>query len=240
LNWLEAIRQIKPNTKYYQASTSEMFGDTHETPQNENTKLHGDSPYAIAKIAAHNFVDLYRKSYGIFACAGILFNHESSRRGENFVTRKITKYIAKLIKAKQDGRTIEKLKLGNLDAKRDWGHAREYVYGMWLMLQQDQPDDYVLATNKTRTIRDLLDIAFGLVSLNWHDYVEADQSCLRPSDVNLLCGDATKARTKLGWESRIDFKSMIKEMVLNDLDEAGIVYQNNASSGIYFSESGVS
>lgn len=222
LNWLEAIRQVKPDTRFYQASTSEMMGDTTICPQNENTPSKGDSPYAIAKIAAHQFVQLYRKAYGLFACSGILYNHESSRRGENFVTRKITKYVARLAKAMQEGHTLPPLKLGNLDAKRDWGHARDYVEAMWLMLQQDEPDDYVVATGETRSIRDLLDEAFGVLGICWHQHVQVSPEFFRPADVNLLCGDASKAYEKLGWAPKTSFRSLIREMVLNDLVEEGV------------------
>lgn len=222
LNILEAIRHESPTTKFYQASTSELYGDTKQSPQNEHTRFRPASPYAVAKLAAHNTVGLYRQAYGLFACAGILFNHESPRRGENFVTRKITKYVAQLARTIQDSGEIPYLMLGNLDAKRDWGHAKDYVEAMWLMLQQDKPDDYVVATGETRTIREFLTAAFSYIGLDWKDYVRIDPACLRPADVNLLLGDASKAHEILGWRPRHSFVDLVGDMVLADMDAAGV------------------
>ena len=223
LNFLEAIRRIKPNCRFYQASTSELFGDTTESPQSETTRFQPASPYAIAKLAAHNSVALYRRAYGLYACAGILFNHESIRRGELFVTRKITRYVAKLAKAIQEGCSIPRLKLGNLDARRDWGFAGDYVEAMWLMLQQDQPEDFVIATGQTWTIKQFLQEAFGFIGIDWDRCVEVDPSCLRPADVNLLCGDASRAYEKLGWLPKTSFRELVREMVLSDMALEGVV-----------------
>lgn len=224
LNILEAIRQTSPRSRFYQASTSELYGDTSECPQSEDTMLHPCSPYAIAKLAAHASVDLYRRAYSIFACAGILFNHESERRGEQFVTRKITKYVANLIncidmqgKSPKKGVDVLPLFLGNLDAKRDWSHAADMVRGMWLMLQQDKPQDFVLASGKTRTVRQFLEAAFALAELDYRDYVEIDPKFYRPTDVNLLLGDPTKARDVLGWKQEISFENLVKRMVYSDI-----------------------
>lgn len=224
LNILEAIRQSSPTSKFYQASTSELYGDTTEYPQNEDTMLHPCSPYAVAKLAAHTSVDLYRRAYGIFACAGILFNHESERRGEQFVTRKITKYVAQLINFKDEhGRFPKKdvdvlpLYLGNLDAKRDWSHAEDMVKGMWLMLQQDVPQDFVLASGKTRTVREFLEAAFGFADLDYTDYVDIDPKFYRPAEVNLLLGDPTRANEVLGWKQEVGFEDLVRRMVLGDV-----------------------
>jgi len=220
LNILEAIRQNSPHSKFYQASTSELFGDITETPQNEDTVLHPCSPYAVSKLAAHVSVDLYRRAYGIFACAGILFNHESKRRGSQFVTQKIAQYVAKLIDfedksgtAPQKGIDVLPLYLGNLDAKRDWGFAGDYVEAMWLMLQQDQPFDYIVASGKTRSIRDFLISAFGHAELDYQDFVEIDQKFLRPADVNNLCGDPSLIMEKLGWRPKMSFEELVSDMV---------------------------
>lgn len=228
LNILEAIRQSSPSSKFYQASTSELYGDTTEYPQNENTMLHPCSPYAVAKLAAHTSVDLYRRAYGIFACAGILFNHESERRGEQFVTRKITKYVASLMrfvsnhgKAPIKNVDVMPLYLGNLDAHRDWSHAKDMVAGMWLMLQQERPEDFVLASGKTRTVEEFLKIAFSHVNLDYLDYVEIDPKFCRPADVNLLCGDPIKAQQKLGWKQIISFEELVNEMIAGDLKLEG-------------------
>lgn len=222
LNILEAIRQVSSHSKFYQASTSELFGDITESPQNENTILHPCSPYAVSKLAAHASVDLYRRAYGIFACAGILFNHESKRRGSQFVTQKIALYVAKLIdfKEKHRGKVAQKgvdvlpLYLGNLEAKRDWSHAKDMVRGMWLMVQQDKPEDFVLASGKSRSVRQFLEAAFGLADLDYKDYVEVDPKFYRPADVNLLLGDPTKAKQVLGWKPEITFDQMVQEMVM--------------------------
>jgi GDPmannose 4,6-dehydratase len=222
LNLLEAIRQESTQTRFYQASTSELFGDTKESPQSEQTRLHPCSPYAVAKATAHHSVQLYRDAYGIYACAGILFNHESPRRGENFVTRKITKYVARLVASLPTGQPFPKLGLGNLDARRDWGHARDYVRAMYLMLQQDKPDDFVIATGETRTVRRFCMCAFAAVGLPWDLFVTVDPRFCRPADVNLLCGDASKARRVLGWEPTITFNELVSEMVEHDLAEQGL------------------
>src|SRR3990172_1600439 len=213
LNMLEAARGLQ--CKYYQAATSEMFG-AELPPQNEKTKFHPRSPYGISKLAAYWMTVNYREAYGLFACNGILFNHESIIRGEDFVTRKVCKAVARITAGLQD-----KLILGNLHSRRDWGHAKDFVEAMWLMLQQDKPDDYVVATGVQHSVIDLCEYAFGLVGLDWKDYVVADESMKRPSDVETLCGDSSKMR-KLGWKPEYDFESLIKEMVLNELTSVGV------------------
>lgn len=209
---LEAIREIGIKSKFYQASSSEMFGKANEVPQRETTPFHPRSPYGVAKVYSHWATVNYRESYDLFACCGILFNHESPRRGETFVTRKITRAVAR-IKAGQQ----TKLYLGNLDARRDWGYAKEYVEAMWLMLQQDKPDDYVIATGETHSVQDFLAEAFSRVGLDWHDYVEIDPKYLRPAEVDLLIGDASKAKRELGWEPRVTFKELVRLMVDADV-----------------------
>ncbi len=213
---LEAIRETGVKSKFYQASSSEMFGKVHEVPQRETTPFHPRSPYGVAKVCAHWATVNYRESYDLFACAGILFNHESPRRGETFVTRKITRAVARIKAGMQ-----KKLYLGNLDAKRDWGYAKEYVEAMWLMLQQDAPDDYVIATGETHSVEDFLTAAFSHVSLDWHDYVELDPKYLRPAEVDLLIGDASKANNKLGWSPKVTFKELVRIMVEADLATVG-------------------
>ncbi|MDP7579749.1 MAG: GDP-mannose 4,6-dehydratase [SAR202 cluster bacterium] len=210
---LEAVRRHSPEAKFYQASSSEMYGRVIETPQTENTRFHPRSPYAVAKVFAHHLTVNYRESYSLFACSGILFNHESPRRGFDFVTRKVSHGVAK-IKAG----LINELKMGNLDSVRDWGYAPEYVEAMWLMLQQSEPDDYVIATGKPHSIQDLLENAFGSVDLNWKDYVTFDPKFLRPAEVDLLVGDFTKARDKFGWVPKTNFASMVELMVRSDID----------------------
>jgi GDPmannose 4,6-dehydratase len=212
LNCLEAIRSLSPKTKFYQASTSEMFGDNTEVPQSETTRFSPNSPYACAKVYAHNLVVNYRKAYGLFACSGILFNHESPRRGEQFVTRKITKAAARIKLGLQNN-----LYLGNLDAKRDWGYAKEYVEGMWLMLQQDDPDDYVLSTGETHTIRDFINYVSEAAGFNLMEKVTVTSNNMRPSEVPLLLGDSSKAKQKLGWEAKIKAKELAKIMYESDL-----------------------
>jgi GDPmannose 4,6-dehydratase len=212
LRLLEAIRDTGKPIRFYQASSSEMFGDNPAAPQNEATAFRPASPYAIAKVAAYWHTALYRKAYGLFAGNGILFNHESPRRGETFVTRKITRAAARIKHRLQD-----KLYLGNLDAARDWGYAPEYVEAMWLMLQQDAPDDYVVATGETHTVREFLDEAFGLVGLDWHQHVDLDRRYLRPAEVPRLQGDSAKARRQLGWAPRVTFKELVRIMVEADL-----------------------
>ncbi len=214
---LEWLRDHGAKTKFYQASSSEMFGKVLETPQRETTPFYPRSPYATAKVFAHYSTVNYRESYGLFACNGILFNHESPRRGENFVTRKITKGIADILVKKTD-----KLYLGNLDAERDWGYAKDYVEAMWLMLQQSAPDDYVIATGETHTVREFCREAFAIAGLNWEDHVVVDAKYFRPTEVDRLLGDATKARQKLGWQPTTSFKELVKIMVINDCAEVGI------------------
>jgi GDPmannose 4,6-dehydratase len=209
---LEAIRETGVKSRFYQASSSEMFGLVQEVPQKETTPFYPRSPYGCAKVYSYWITVNYRESYGIHASNGILFNHESPRRGETFVTRKITRAVAQIKAGLQ-----EKLYLGNLDAKRDWGHAREYVEAMWLMLQQDTPDDYVIATNETHSIREFLDHAFGHVGLDWKKYVEIDPRYYRPAEVELLIGDYSKAKKKLGWEPKIKFKDLVIDMVDADV-----------------------
>ena len=218
-NILEAIRHHSPHTKLYQASTSEMFGRNYSSEkdgrkyQNEKTEMLPQSPYGVAKLASHNMVEIYRSAYSLFGCCGILFNHESSRRGENFVTRKITKYIGKLVR----GETKERLKLGNLDAHRDWGHAKDYVRAMWMMLQREQPEDFVIATGETHSVKEFLDLAFKSVQLNSDDHVEIDPDLFRPAEVDYLCGDPTLAKEKLGWEPEMSFTDLIDDMVKSDV-----------------------
>lgn len=209
---LEAIRDMRLKTKFYQASSSEMYGKVKEIPQNENTSFHPRSPYACAKVFAHHQTINYRESYGIFACSGILFNHESPRRGENFVTRKVTQAVAEIKKGLRDS-----VSLGNLDAKRDWGYAKEYVEAMWLMLQQPEPDDYVIATGETHSVREFVEEAFSYAGLNWQDHVKFDERFLRPAEVDVLVGDYSKAKTKLGWEPKTKFKDLVHLMVDADL-----------------------
>jgi GDPmannose 4,6-dehydratase len=209
---LEAIRETGVGSKFYQASSSEMFGKVSEVPQRETTPFHPRSPYGAAKVYAYWATVNYRESYGLFACNGILFNHESPRRGETFVTRKITRAVARIKAGLQD-----KLYLGNLDAKRDWGYAKEYVEAMWLMLQQDKPEDYVVATGETHSVRDFLTEAFSHVDLNWEDYVELDEKYLRPAEVDVLVGDASRARQAFGWEPHVTFKELVRLMLDADV-----------------------
>lgn len=209
---LEAIRETGLKSKFYQASSSEMFGKVIETPQSELTPFYPRSPYGAAKVYAYWATVNYREAYGMFAANGILFNHESPRRGETFVTRKITRAVARIKANLQD-----KLYLGNLDAKRDWGFAKEYVEAMWLMLQQDKPDDYVIATGETHSVSEFLAEAFSYADLDWRDYVEMDPKYLRPSEVELLVGDPSKARKELGWEPKVTFKDLVRLMVDADM-----------------------
>ena len=216
LRLLEAIRDYQQRTgievRFYQAGSSEMFGKVQEVPQKETTPFYPRSPYSCAKVYAHWQTINYRESYNLFACNGILFNHESPRRGETFVTRKITCAVARILAGKQ-----KKLYLGNLDAKRDWGYAKDYVRAMWMMLQQKEADDYVIATNETHSIKEFLEIAFAYVNLNWQDYVEFDPRYLRPTEVDLLIGDCTKAREKLGWKPSVTFTELVYLMVDSDI-----------------------
>jgi GDPmannose 4,6-dehydratase len=213
---LEAIRTTGLPTRFYQASTSEMFGLT-PPPQSETSPFHPRSPYAAAKLYAHWMTVNYREGHDLFACSGILFNHESPRRGENFVTRKVTRGIAQILAGK-----IDKLRMGNLDAKRDWGHARDYVEAMWLMLQQDEADDYVIATGVMRSVREFIEAAFEAAGLDWNKYVVLDEAYLRPSEVHELRGDASKAAEKLGWTPKITFAELVHEMLEHDLKLEGV------------------
>jgi GDPmannose 4,6-dehydratase len=231
LRLLEAIRDYELRTKlqvrYYQAGSSEMYGLVQEVPQSETTPFYPRSPYACGKLFAHWQTINYRESYNIFGCNGILFNHESPRRGETFVTRKITRAIARIV-AKQQ----EKLYLGNLESKRDWGYAKDYVVAMWLMLQQEQPDDYVIATGETHAIHEFLTVAFDYVNLNWKDYVEFDARYLRPAEVELLIGDPTKAQQKLGWKPSVTFTELVHLMVDTDLHALGLKSPNYAGTEV--------
>src|SRR6266850_3484034 len=212
---LEAIREAGVETKFYNASSSEMFGSA-PAPQNETTPFYPRSPYAAAKLYAHWMTVNYREGHGLFACNGILFNHESPRRGETFVTRKITRAVARIKLSRQN-----KLFLGNLDAQRDWGYAPDYVEAMWLMLQQPEPDDYVVATGETHSVREFLDEAFGYLNLDWNKYVEIDARYYRPTEVDLLQGDASKAQRKLGWAAKVKFRHLVRLMVDADLAAEG-------------------
>jgi GDPmannose 4,6-dehydratase len=209
---LEAVREVCPETRFYQASSSEMFGKVQETPQTEKTPFYPRSPYGVAKVYGHHITVNYRESYDLQASSGILFNHESERRGLEFVTRKITWHAAAIKAGKRDA-----LPLGNLDAKRDWGYAKDYVEAMWLMLQQDRPDDFVIATGETNTVRRCVEIAFDEAGLDWEPYVQIDDSLKRPAEVDLLVGDASKAERELGWRPRTSFEELIRLMVRSDL-----------------------
>jgi GDPmannose 4,6-dehydratase len=209
---LDAIRLVDPGIRFYQASSSEMFGKVRETPQNERTPFHPRSPYGVAKVYGHSITVNYRESYGLFACSGILFNHESPRRGLEFVTRKVTDGVARI----KHGLAHE-LRLGTLDARRDWGYAGDYVQAMWLMLQQDQPDDYVVASGESHSVQELVDLAFSYAGLDWQEYVVVDPTLKRPAEVDVLLGDATKARQRLGWSPKVRFTELISMMVEADL-----------------------
>ena len=228
INLLEAIRHISPSTRFYQASTSEMFGsnystklnpenDSYEYYQDENTPFLPQSPYAIAKLASHRLVQIYREAYNLFFCSGILFNHESPRRGENFVTRKITKYIGQIA---HNPLHNKKLHLGNLEAKRDWGHAQDYVTAMSLMLHSSKPEDYVISTGETYTVRNFLEKAFSLVNLDYNDYIYIDPELYRPCEVNYLKGDSSKAKKLLNWTPCVSFDNLVQEMVRYDIENA--------------------
>lgn len=209
---LEAIRTINKKIRFYQASTSEMFGKAQSVPQNEKTPFYPRSPYGVSKLYAHWITINYRESHGLFTCSGILFNHESPRRGLEFVTRKVTDAVARI----KTGKATE-LQIGNLDAKRDWGYTGDYVEAMWLMLQQDEPDDYVIATGEVHSVRDLVESAFSCVGLDWQQYVKVNPRYIRPAEVDLLVGDASKAREKLGWQPKVGFQELVKMMVDADL-----------------------
>ncbi len=225
LRLLEAIRDYRHRTgievRFYQAGSSEMFGKVQEIPQSETTPFYPRSPYACAKVYAHWQTLNYRESYGMFACNGILFNHESPRRGETFVTRKITRAIARIVAGTQ-----KKLYLGNLDAKRDWGYAKDYVQAMWMMLQHPEPDDYVVATGETYSVREFLELAFKYVNLNWEEYVAFDERYLRPTEVELLIGDPSKTKTILGWQPSVSFPELVNLMVEADLSVLGLSSSN--------------
>jgi GDPmannose 4,6-dehydratase len=224
---LEAIREIGINTKFYQASSSEMFGTTSEVPQRETTPFRPSSPYACSKVYAHWMTTNYRESYGLFACNGILFNHESPRRGETFVSRKITRGVARIRAGLQN-----KLYMGNLEAKRDWGYTPEYVEAMWRMMQLDQPDDFVVATGETHSVREFLEGAFAYAGLDWQEYVEIDPRYFRPTEVNILQGDASKAERAFGWRPKVRFEDLVKIMVdadirlLDDQMKGNYVYES--------------
>jgi len=223
---LESIRETRLKTKFYQASSSEMYGKVVETPQTEKTPFYPRSPYAAAKLYSYWTAVNYRESYGIFACNGILFNHESPRRGETFVTRKITSAAARIKAGLQ-----ENLYLGNLDAQRDWGYAKEYIEAMWLMLQQDEPDDYVIATGEAHAVHEFLGEAFSYVGLDWHKLVEIDPKYYRPAEVDCLLGDASKARQKLGWQPKTKFKELVRLMVDADMEAAQRNVHTNSYGG---------
>jgi GDPmannose 4,6-dehydratase len=210
---LEAIRLLNPKgIRFYQASSSEMFGKVQEVPQRETTPFYPRSPYGVAKVYGHWITVNYRESYGMFCCSGILFNHEGPRRGREFVTRKVTDAVARIKLGMQ-----KDLRLGNLDAKRDWGYAGDFVKAMWLMLQQPEPDDYVVATGETHSVRELVELAFGCVGLDWQKYVVIDPALIRPAEVDLLVGDPSKARRVLGWKPEVDFNALVRLMVEADL-----------------------
>jgi GDPmannose 4,6-dehydratase len=211
---LEAIRLLNPKgIRFYQASSSEMFGKVQETPQRETTSFYPRSPYGVAKVYGHWITVNYRESYGMYCCSGILFNHESPRRGREFVTRKVTDAVARIKHGVQ-----KDLRLGNLDAKRDWGFAGDYVKAMWLMLQTEKPDDYVIATGQTHSVRQLVETAFGAAGLDWKKYVVQDSSLIRPAEVDLLVGDPSKAARQLGWKPEVDFQGLVRMMVASDLE----------------------
>jgi GDPmannose 4,6-dehydratase len=209
---LDAIRIVDPSIRFYQASSSEMFGKVQEVPQTEKTPFYPRSPYGVAKLYGHWITINYRESYDLFACSGILFNHESPRRGLEFVTRKVTRAVARIKLGMQD-----ELRLGNLEARRDWGFAGDYVHAMWLMLQQDAPDDYVIATGETHSVRELCEAAFGHLGLDYQDYVKIDPKFFRPAEVDLLVGDCSKARDRLGWKPAVTFKGLVEMMVDADM-----------------------
>ncbi len=211
LRLLDAIREEGVRCRFYEAGSSEMFGQVAETPQTETTPFHPRSPYGVGKVFGYWITRNYREAYGMYAVNGILFNHESPRRGPTFVTRKITRAIGSILRGEQ-----KELRLGNLDAKRDWGYARDYMEGAWRMLQAEEPDDYVLATGETHSVRDFLDEAFGYAGLDWHDYVQVDERYLRPAEVDVLLGDASKAKETLGWEPSVRFRELVRMMVDHD------------------------
>jgi GDPmannose 4,6-dehydratase len=209
---MEAIRQVDKTIRFYQASSSEMFGKVRAVPQSEDTPFYPRSPYGVSKVYGHYITVNYRESYGLYACSGILFNHESPRRGIEFVTRKVTDGVARIKLG-----LAKELRMGNLDARRDWGFAGDYVRAMWLMLQQDEPDDYVVATGETHSVHELIELAFGHIGLDWQQYVTLDERFLRPAEVDLLMGTAAKAKQKLGWAPTVDFRGLVRMMVDADV-----------------------
>ena len=217
MNILESIRIVKPDSRFYQASTSEMFGKVQEIPQRETTPFYPRSPYGVAKLYGHWITVNYRESFDVFGCSGILFNHESPRRGLEFVTRKVTNAVARIKLGLQS-----EIRMGNLDSQRDWGFAGDYVKAMWLMLQQDKPDDFVISTGETHTIRELLEVAFGHVGLNFEEYVVIDPKFIRPAEVELLLGYSSKAANKLGWRPEVTFRQLIEMMVDSDMDKVNL------------------
>lgn len=224
---LEAIRETGLKTKFYQASSSEMYGKAQEVPQRETTPFYPRSPYGVAKVYAYWVTVNYRESYGIFACNGILFNHESPRRGETFVTRKVARAAARIKTGLED-----KIYLGNLDAKRDWGYAKEYIEAMWLMLQQEEPDDYVIATGETHSVRELLEEAFSCAGVDWREYLAIDERYYRPAEVDLLMGDPSKAKIKLGWVAKTKFRDLVRLMVDAELEGADKAVHRNTYNKI--------
>ena len=236
MNILEVIRSMTKQPRFYQASSSEMFGDNFDYDgdgnvyQDEITAFNPQSPYAIAKAAAHQATGLYRDAYGLFACAGILFNHESERRGEEFLTRKVTKYVADLHISFLEGNDVPKLKLGNLDAERDWGYAPDYVEAMWEMLQVDRPEDYVICTGEAYSVKQFVKQAFQCINIyEYQDYIETDKKLLRPSEVPYLRGDCSKAKYDLGWEPKVTFEELVDKMVINDIQSRDRYYEDSAS-----------
>mgnify|MGYP003673343042 FL=1 len=236
MNILEVIRGMSKQPRFYQASSSEMFGDNFDyddngcSYQDEITAFNPRSPYAIAKVAAHQATGLYRDAYGLFACSGILFNHESERRGEEFLTRKVTKYVADLHISFLEGNDVPKLKLGNLDARRDWGYAPDYVEAMWEMLQLDRPEDYVICTGQSHSVKEFVKQAFQCINIyEYQDYIETDKKLLRPSEVPFLRGDYSKAKYDLGWEPKITFEELVDKMVINDIQSRDRYYEDSAS-----------
>ena len=210
---LSAVKDLVPNARFYFAASSEMFGKVREVPQNEDTPFHPRSAYGVSKVAGFHLAQNYREAYNIFTCNGILYNHESPRRGFEFVTRKISSHVARIKLG-----LIDKLELGNLEARRDWGHSRDYVRAMWLMLQQDEPEDYVICTGEAHSVREFCERAFALVDLNYEDYVRINPQFIRPAEVELLVGDSTKAKKKIKWENHTGFGELIEEMVKSDLE----------------------
>jgi GDPmannose 4,6-dehydratase len=217
LRLLDAIREEGVNARFYQASSSEMYGKVHEVPQHEETPFHPRSPYGVAKVFGYWITRNYREAYGMYAVNGILFNHESPRRGPTFVTRKITRAVGAILRGEQD-----ELRLGNLEAKRDWGYAKDYMEGAWRMLQADEPEDYVLATGETHSVQEFLDEAFGYAELDWREHVKIDERYFRPSEVDLLIGDYSRAKEKLGWEPTVRFQELVRMMVDADRERAAV------------------